>query len=73
MFGSMRAAFLAELWPFIRVPALALAAAAACFIAAFVLYGAVGTDYLPALDEGAFALAPFAPSASSISGATRCE
>jgi multidrug efflux pump subunit AcrB len=64
--GAMRAAFLAELWPFIRVPALALAAAAACFIAAFVLYGAIGTDYLPALDEGAFVLDYTTPPPSTL-------
>jgi len=61
VFAAMRDAFLAELRPFMRVPALALAAAAGCFIAAFVLYRAVGTDYLPALDEGAFVLDYIAP------------
>jgi len=61
VFGAMRTAFLAELRPFIRVPALALVAAAACFIAAFLLYRAMGTDYLPALDEGAFMLDYIAP------------
>jgi CzcA family heavy metal efflux pump len=61
VFGAMRTAFLAELRPFIRVPALALAAATACFIAAFMLYRAVGTDYLPALDEGGFVLDYIAP------------
>ena len=66
VFGAMRAAFLAELRPFIRVPALALAAAAACFIAAFVLYRAVGTDYLPALDEGAFMLDYITPPPSTL-------
>ena len=66
VFGAMRAAFLAELRPFIRVPALALAAAAACFIAAFVLYRAVGTDYLPALDEGAFVLDYITPPPSTL-------
>jgi CzcA family heavy metal efflux pump len=66
VFGAMRAAFLAELRPFIRVPALALAAAAACFIAAWVLYGAVGTDYLPALDEGAFVLDYITPPPSTL-------
>jgi CzcA family heavy metal efflux pump len=66
VFGAMRAAFLVELRPFIRVPALALAAAAACFIAAWVLYGAVGTDYLPALDEGAFVLDYIAPPPSTL-------
>ena len=66
VFGAMRAAFLTELRPFIRVPALALAAAAACFIAAFVLYRAVGTDYLPALDEGAFTLDYITPAPSTL-------
>jgi CzcA family heavy metal efflux pump len=66
VFEAMRAAFLAELRPFIRVPALSLAAAAACFIAAFVLYRAVGTDYLPALDEGGFVLDYIAPPPSTL-------
>jgi CzcA family heavy metal efflux pump len=65
VFGAMRATFLAELRPFIRVPALGLAAAAACFIAAFMLYRAVGTDYLPALDEGGFVLDYIAPPPST--------
>ena len=66
MFGAMRAAFLAELRPFIRVPALALIATAACFVAAFVLYRAAGTDYLPALDEGGFVLDYIAPPQSTL-------
>ena len=66
VFGAMRAAFLAELRPFIRVPALALVAAAACFVAAFVLYRAAGTDYLPALDEGGFVLDYIAPPQSTL-------
>src|SRR5258708_2892945 len=66
VFNALRAAFLAELRPFIRIPALSLAAAAACFIAAFILYRAVGTDYLPALDEGAFTLDYFTPAPSTL-------
>src|ERR1700687_4108005 len=66
VFNAVRAAFLAELRPFIRVPTLAVVAAAACFIAAFVLYRAVGTDYLPALDEGAFTLDYFTPAPSTL-------
>lgn len=66
VFDALRVAFLAELRPFIRVPALSLAAAAACFIAAFILYGAVGTDYLPALDEGGFVLDYIAPPPSTL-------
>ena len=61
VFGAIRAAFLAELRPFIRIPALALAAAGACFILVFVLYRAAGSDYLPALDEGGFVLDYIAP------------
>ena len=36
------------------------------FIAAFVLYRAVGTDYLPALDEGAFTLDYITPAPSTL-------
>lgn len=66
VFGAIRAAFLAELRPFIRVPFLAVAAATACFVAAFLLYEAVGTDYLPALDEGAFVLDYIAPAPGTL-------
>ncbi|HEY2523609.1 MAG TPA: efflux RND transporter permease subunit [Candidatus Binataceae bacterium] len=66
VFGAMRATFLAELRPFIRFPTLALVAAAACFFAAFVLYRAAGTDYLPALDEGAFILDYITPPQSTL-------
>jgi CzcA family heavy metal efflux pump len=66
VFYAMSAAFLAELRPFIRVPALSVVVAAACFIAAFVLYRAVGTDYLPMLDEGGFVLDYIAPPPSTL-------
>ncbi len=66
LFEAMRAGFLAELKPFTRIPALALIAAAACFAAAFLLYRAAGTDYLPALDEGGFILDYIAPPPSTL-------
>jgi CzcA family heavy metal efflux pump len=65
VFGAMRTAFLAELRPFIRLPALALVTALACFFVAFLLYRAVGTDYLPALDEGGFVLDYITPPPST--------
>jgi CzcA family heavy metal efflux pump len=42
--------------PFIRYPLLAVPVTAATLIVAFLLYRSLGTDYLPALDEGAFIL-----------------
>src|SRR6185437_7739112 len=66
VFGAMRTAFLAEVRPFIRLPALALVTALACFFVAFLLYRAVGTDYLPALDEGGFVLDYITPPPSTL-------
>jgi CzcA family heavy metal efflux pump len=66
VFGAMRTAFLAELRPFIRVPILGLFAAASCFACSFFLYQAVGTDYLPALDEGGFVLDYITPPPSTL-------
>jgi CzcA family heavy metal efflux pump len=66
VFGVMRAAFLAELRPFMRIPALALAAAAACLALSYLLYQSVGTDYLPALDEGGFVLDYITPPESTL-------
>ncbi len=53
--------FLLTLRPFLRMPILALTAAAISIAGAYVLYGMVGTDYLPALDEGGFTLDYIAP------------
>ena len=66
VFGAMRAAFLAELRPFIRMPALGLVAAIACLTVTFLLYRSVGTDYLPALDEGGFVLDYITPPESTL-------
>jgi multidrug efflux pump subunit AcrB len=50
--------------------ALALVGAAAAILAAFGLYRTVGTDYLPALDEGAFILDYWTPPQSSLEDTT---
>jgi CzcA family heavy metal efflux pump len=60
-FDLVRNAFLLSLRPFIRMPMLALAGAALSIVVAYALYGMVGTDYLPALDEGGFTLDYKAP------------
>jgi CzcA family heavy metal efflux pump len=66
LFGVVRDAYLLSLRPFIRVPALALVAAVLAIGAAYALYRTVGTDYLPALDEGAFILDYIAPPESTL-------
>ena len=66
IFGVVRNLFLLSLRPFIRMPLLALAGAALSIAVAFVLYGAVGTDYLPALDEGGFTLDYITPPQSTL-------
>jgi len=57
--------YLAILRPFARLPALGLLAAALSIIAAFALYRTLGTDYLPALDEGGFVLDYLTPPQST--------
>ena len=54
------------LLPFLRWPALAPIAAAAAIASAFALYRLAGTDYLPALDEGAFTLDYTTPAPSTL-------
>jgi CzcA family heavy metal efflux pump len=65
-FNLVRDAFLQSLRPFIRMPMLALAGAVLSIAAAYVLYGMVGTDYLPALDEGGFTLDYITPPESTL-------
>ena len=65
-FNLVRDAFLLSLRPFIRMPILALAGAVLSIAAAYALYGMVGTDYLPALDEGGFVLDYITPPESTL-------
>lgn len=66
VFERVRAAYLASLKPFLRVPALGLITALAAIAAAYLLYHAVGVDYLPAMDEGAFVLDYWTPPESTL-------
>ncbi len=66
LFDLVRDAFLFSLRPFIRMPSLALAGAVLAIAAAFALYGTIGTDYLPALDEGGFTLDYITPPESTL-------
>ena len=66
LFEFVRGGFLLSLRPFIRIPLLALAGAALSIAGAYALYGSIGTDYLPALDEGGFTLDYIAPPASTL-------
>ena len=66
LFNLVRNTFLLSLQPFIRLPALALAGAVLSIAVAYVLYGMVGTDYLPALDEGGFTLDYITPPESTL-------
>ncbi len=66
MFEAIRAAYLSAVRPFIRVPALSIVLAIAAIGIASALYGSVGTDYLPALDEGAFILDYATPPQSTL-------
>ena len=66
LFIGLQRAYVALLRPFLRVPILAVFTAAALLTAAYGLYRAVGTDYLPALDEGAFILDYITPPESTL-------
>jgi CzcA family heavy metal efflux pump len=66
LFVGLQRAYLALLRPFLRVPVLALFTAAALLTVAYGLYRTIGTDYLPALDEGAFVLDYVMPPESTL-------
>jgi CzcA family heavy metal efflux pump len=64
--AAMQSVYLLFLRPFLRLPMLALAAVLVSLGAAYALYRTVGTDYLPALDEGAFTLDYVTPPQSTL-------
>ena len=66
VFALIGEAFVWTVRPFARFPAAALALTALCVAAALFLYGRIGTDYLPQLDEGAFVLDYYTPPESTI-------
>ncbi len=66
IFDGLRDLYLAAVKPFIRVPALAVVLALVSGGTAYLLYSSLGTDYLPALDEGAFILDYNTPPQSSL-------
>ena len=55
-YRAIRDGYLGALRPFVRAPALALVLALLAAGTTWMLYHSLGTDYLPALDEGAFIL-----------------
>jgi len=58
--------YVLTLRPFVRLPVLAIVAAAGAIVLAVLLYESVGTDYLPELDEGAFILDYLTPPQSTL-------
>ena len=66
VFTVLQRGYIALLRPFLRFPALALVVAAALFALTYGLYQTVGTDYLPALDEGGFVLDYITPPESTL-------
>jgi CzcA family heavy metal efflux pump len=66
IFVALREAYVAMLRPFALRPLLGLILAALSIAAAFMLYRTIGTDYLPALDEGGFVLDYTVPPQSTI-------
>jgi CzcA family heavy metal efflux pump len=70
LFGLVRDAYLMSMRPFVRFPAMALVLAAGSIVFAAALYRVIGTDYLPALDEGAFVLDYITPPQSTLADTT---
>ncbi|MHB8382697.1 MAG: efflux RND transporter permease subunit [Candidatus Binataceae bacterium] len=66
LFDLIRNGYLGTLRPFIRFPILSLILAAAAIAVGALLYQNVGTDYLPALDEGEFVLDYITPPESTL-------
>ncbi|HUY39469.1 MAG TPA: efflux RND transporter permease subunit [Candidatus Binataceae bacterium] len=66
LFNHLRDAYLFTLRPVMRFPALAILLAAVAVAAAALMYRSVGTDYLPALDEGEFVLDYITPPESTL-------
>jgi CzcA family heavy metal efflux pump len=66
MFTSIRDAYIGAVRPFVRMPALAIVLAIVSIGIAWALYQSLGTDYLPALDEGAFILDYTTPPQSTL-------
>jgi CzcA family heavy metal efflux pump len=66
IFTALRDVYVGAMRPFVRAPALAIVLAIIAIGASSVLYRSLGTDYLPALDEGAFILDYTTPSQSTL-------
>ncbi|MGH7838546.1 MAG: efflux RND transporter permease subunit, partial [Candidatus Binataceae bacterium] len=65
-FALLTRLYVLSLRPFVRAPVLAPMAAALALGITFVLYRTIGSDYLPALDEGGFILDYVAPAQSTL-------
>ncbi len=66
VFTAVTDLYLSSLRPLIRRPILAPLIAALTLVGAFLMYRTIGTDYLPALDEGGFVLDYVTPPASTM-------
>ncbi len=66
LFVLAQRGYIASLRPFLSFPPLALFVAIGSLAIALVFYRTIGTDYLPALDEGAFVLDYTTPPESTL-------
>lgn len=66
IFSLVREGYLFTLRPVMRFPVLSILIAAIAIGAAAAMYGSVGTDYLPELDEGEFVLDYITPPESTL-------
>ena len=66
VFTAVTDLYLSSLRPLMRRPILAPLIAALTLVGTFLMYRTIGTDYLPALDEGGFVLDYTTPPESTL-------
>ncbi|MGH7917724.1 MAG: efflux RND transporter permease subunit, partial [Candidatus Binataceae bacterium] len=66
LYRWLQDSYLLSVRPFVRLPGLAVAGVVVALAVTVIFYKSIGTDYLPALDEGAFTLDYLTPPQSTL-------